>query len=49
MEKGSKLYGEEFLMRKLRKFKGTIGEVVQNRNIVFKYSFPAYLASHGFE
>ena len=49
MESGSSWYGEEFLMGKLRKFKGTIGEVVPNRKIVFKYSFPISLVSPGFE
>ena len=49
MESDSHWYGEEFLNGKLKKLKGTIGEVVPNRKIVFKYSFPLSLASPGFE
>ena len=49
MEAGSKWYGEEYLMGNLKKLKGTIGEVVPNRKIVFKYSFPISLMSPGFE
>ena len=37
METGSAWYGEEFLGGNLKKFKGTIGEVVPNRKIVFQY------------
>ena len=33
----------------LRKLKGTIGEVVPNRKIVFNYGFPISLVSPGFE
>jgi len=49
MEMGSKFYAEEYLNGKLRKFKGTIGEIIPNRKIVFKYSFPLSLASPGNE
>jgi len=49
MESGSSWYGEEYAMGRLRKFKGTVGEVVPNRKIVFKYSFPLWLVSPGFE
>lgn len=49
MTTGSAWYGEEFLGGNLKKFKGTIGEVVPNRKIVFKYSFPTSLISPGFE
>ena len=40
METGSIWYGEEVLGGKLAKLKGTIGEVIPNRKIVFKNSFP---------
>jgi hypothetical protein len=49
MAEGSIWYGEEYLNGKLKKLKGTIGEVVPNKKIVFKYSFPLSLASPGFE
>ncbi len=49
MERGSSFYGEEFMMGKIKKFKGTIDEVIPNRKIVFKYSFPLLLISPGFE
>ena len=49
MESGSTWYGEEVLGGELRKLRGTIGEVVPNRKIVFKYAFPLSLVSPGFE
>ena len=49
METGSIFYAEEFVMGKIKKFKGTIDEVIPNRKIVFKYSFPLSLVSPGFE
>jgi len=49
MESGSSWYGEEVLGGDLRKLKGTIGEVIPNRKIVFKYAFPLSLVSPGFE
>ena len=48
MTTGSAWYGEEFLGGNLKKFKGTIGEVVPNRKIVFQYAFPTRLISLGF-
>ncbi len=45
MEEGSTFYAEEFVHGKLRKLKGTIDEVVPNRKIVFKFSFPVSLIS----
>ncbi len=49
MEVGSTFYAEEYAMGEIKKFKGTIDEVIPNRKIVFKYSFPASLVSLGFE
>jgi len=49
MESGSRWYGEEIVLGKLFKLKGTIGEVIPNRKIVFKYSFPLSLVAPGFE
>ena len=49
METGSYYYGEEVMMGKVRKIKGVIGEVVPNRKIVFKCSFPIMLVSPYFE
>jgi uncharacterized protein YndB with AHSA1/START domain len=49
MESGSNWYGEEVVRGKVFKLKGTIGEVIQNRKIVFKYSFPISLVAPRFE
>ncbi|MBM4241436.1 MAG: SRPBCC family protein [Euryarchaeota archaeon] len=49
METGSGYYAEEYIHGKLRKFYGTIGEVVPYRKIVFNHGFPISLASAGFE
>jgi uncharacterized protein YndB with AHSA1/START domain len=49
IESGSAWYAEEFSMGKLKKLKGTIGEVIPNRKIVFKNVFPASLVSPRFE
>lgn len=49
MESGSSWYGEEVVRGKVFKLKGTIGEVVKNRKIVFKYSFPISLVAPRFE
>ena len=49
MESGSNWYGEEIVRGKVFKLKGTIGEVIQNRKIVFKYSFPISLVAPRFE
>ncbi|UCE06283.1 MAG: SRPBCC family protein [bacterium] len=49
MESGSCWYAEEIVRGKLFKLKGTIGEVVPNRKIVFKYSFPISLVAPKFE
>ena len=45
MESGSSWYAEEVVHGKVFKLKGTIGEVIPNRKIVFKYSFPISLAA----
>ena len=49
MEKGTHWYGEETVMGKLFKLTGTVGEVVPNRKIFFKYSLPVSLVAPGFE
>ena len=49
MESGSNWYGEEIVRGKVFKLKGVIGEVIQNRKIVFKYSFPISLVAPRFE
>jgi len=49
MESGSKWYAEELMHGHLFRLKGTIGEVIPNRKIVFKYSFPLSLVSPKFE
>ena len=49
MEKGSAWYAEETVSGKLYKLKGTIGEVIPNRKIVFKNSFPVSLVAPKFE
>jgi uncharacterized protein YndB with AHSA1/START domain len=40
MESGSGWYGKEIVRGKVFKLKGTVGEVIPNRKIVLKYSFP---------
>ena len=49
MESGSKWHGEEVVRGKVFKLKGTIGDVVPYRKIMFKYSFPISLVAPGFE
>ena len=49
MEPGSGWYGEEMVLGKLFKLKGTVGEVIPERKIFFKYSFPMSLVAPGFE
>jgi len=49
METGSLWYAEEVVHGKVFKLKGTIGEVIENRKIVFNYSFPISLAAPKFE
>ncbi|MFH1696578.1 MAG: SRPBCC family protein [Candidatus Diapherotrites archaeon] len=49
MKTGSSWYGEEYVDGKLIKGNGTIGEVIPNRKIVFKSTFPSSIASPGFE
>lgn len=49
MESGSNWYAEEVIRGKVFKLKGTIGEVIPNRKIVFKYSFPISLIAPKFE
>jgi uncharacterized protein YndB with AHSA1/START domain len=49
MESGSRWYAEEIVHGKVFKLRGVVGEVVPNRRIVFKYSFPISLVASGFE
>ena len=49
MESGSSWYGEEVVRGKVFKLKGTIGEVIPNKKIVFKYSFPISFVAPWFE
>ena len=49
METGSSWYAEEVVRGKVFKLKGTIGEVIPNRKIVFKYSFPISMVAPWFE
>ncbi|KYK33947.1 MAG: hypothetical protein AYK19_12660 [Theionarchaea archaeon DG-70-1] len=49
MEEGSHFYAEQYVMGKVTKYKGTLGEVIPNRKIVFKMSFPISLGSPKFE
>jgi uncharacterized protein YndB with AHSA1/START domain len=49
METGSQYYGEEIMNDRVKKFKGTIGEVIPYRKIVFNFTFPVTLVSPYFE
>ena len=49
MESGSKWYAEEVVKGKMFKLNGNIGEVIPNKKIVFKYSFPISLVAPKFE
>jgi len=49
MESGSRWYAEEAMRGEVFRLRGTIGEVVPCRRIVFKNSFPVSLAAPGFE
>ena len=49
MVTGSHWYAEETFEGHSKKIKGTIGEVIPNRKIVFRCSFPVTLISPGFE
>lgn len=49
METGSGFYAEQYIMGEIKKYKGTIGEVIPNRKIEFRLSFPMSLFSPGFE
>jgi uncharacterized protein YndB with AHSA1/START domain len=49
MESGSRWYAEEMVHGKVFKLKGTVGQVIPNRKIVFKYSLPISLVAPGFE
>ena len=49
MESGSSWYGKEIVRGKVFKLKGTVGEVIPNRKIVLKYSFPVSFVAPWFE
>ena len=49
MEQGTRWYAEEMVHGHLFKLKGTIGEVIPFRKIVFRYSFPISIVSPKFE
>jgi len=49
METGSAFYAEQYVMGEIKKYKGTIGESIPNRKIVFELSFPMSLFSPRFE
>ncbi len=44
-EEGSTFYAEQYVMGKLKKYKGTIVEITSNKKIVSKFSFPISLVS----
>ncbi|MFC1786805.1 SRPBCC family protein [Halobacteriota archaeon] len=44
-EEGSTFYAEQYVMGELKKYKGTIVEIVPNKKIVSKFSFPISLIS----
>lgn len=49
MESGSRWFAEEVVHGKVFKLGGTIGEVIPNKKIVFKYSLPISLVAPKFE
>jgi uncharacterized protein YndB with AHSA1/START domain len=49
MGQGTRWYAEEMVHGHLFKLKGTIGEVIPFRKIVFRYSFPVSIVSPKFE
>lgn len=49
METGSHWYAGEYIFGELKKGKGTIGEVIPNRKIVFKNAFPVSIVFSRFE
>jgi hypothetical protein len=49
MKEGSRWYAEEMAHGRLFKLKGTIGEVIPYRKIIFKYAFPLSIVSPKFE
>ncbi len=49
MESGSSWYGKEIVRGIVFELKGTVGEVIPNRKIVLKYSFPVSFVAPWFE
>ena len=49
MESGSHFYAEQYVRGKVTQYKGTLGEVIPHRKIVFNLSFPMSIVSPKFE
>jgi len=45
LKEGSTFYAEQYVMGKVKKYKGTCNEIIPNRKFVFKFSFPISLVS----
>ena len=45
LEKGSTCYAEQYVQGKVTKYNATLAEIIPNRKIVFKWSYPVSLVS----
>ena len=45
LEEGSNCYAEQYVMGKAKKYNATLAEIIPNRKIVFKWSYPVSLVS----
>ncbi|KYK23810.1 hypothetical protein AYK24_00830 [Thermoplasmatales archaeon SG8-52-4] len=45
LEEGTTCYAEQYVMGKVTKYNATLSEIVPNRKIVFKWSYPVSLLS----
>ena len=45
LENGSTAYAEQYVMGKVTKYNATLAEIIPNRKIVFKWSYPVSLMS----
>ena len=45
LQEGSTFYAEQYVMGRKKKYRGTCTEIVQNRKIVYEFSFPVSLIS----
>ena len=45
LEEGTTCYAEQYVMGKVTKYNATLSEIIPNRKIVFKWSFPVSLLS----